>query len=43
LQELALHPQHLPALVALEAAQRRKSMWKEARETRQRIAALKQK
>ena len=43
LQELALHPQYLPALVALEAAQRRKSMWKEARETRQRIAALKQK
>ncbi len=43
LQELALHPHYLPALTALEAAQRRKSMWKEARETRQRIAALKPK
>jgi predicted Zn-dependent protease len=42
-QELALHPQYLPALTALEAAQRRKSMWKDARETRQRIAALKPK
>jgi len=40
LQELAAHPQYLPALTALEAVQRRKSMWKEARETRQRIAAL---
>ncbi len=40
-QELALHPQYLAALTALEAAQRRKSLWKEARETRKRIAELK--
>ena len=39
-QELALHPQYLPALTALEAAQRRKKMWKEARDTRKRIAQL---
>jgi tetratricopeptide (TPR) repeat protein len=40
-QELAVHPEFLPALTALEAAQRRKSMWKEARLTRQKIADLK--
>jgi tetratricopeptide (TPR) repeat protein len=42
-QELTLHPQYLPALVALEAAQRRKSLWKEARDTRKKIADLKAK
>ncbi len=42
-EELTLHPEYLPALTALEAAQRRKSMWKEARETRKRIADLKTK
>jgi tetratricopeptide (TPR) repeat protein len=39
-QELAAHPQFLPALTALEAAQRRKSLWKEAKETHLKIAAL---
>ena len=42
-QELSLHPEYLPALTALEAAQRRKSLWKDARETRAAIAALKAK
>jgi len=42
-QELSLHPQALPALTALEAAQRRQSMWKDARETRKKIADLKSK
>jgi tetratricopeptide (TPR) repeat protein len=42
-QELSLHPQFLPALTALEAAQRRKGLWKEARQTRSLIAALKPK
>ena len=42
-RELGAHPQFLPALTALEAAQRRKSLWKEARETRNKIAALKSK
>jgi hypothetical protein len=42
-QEITRYPQYLPALVALEAAERRKSMWKEARETRNKIAALKAK
>ncbi len=40
-QELKSHPRYLPALSALEAAQRRKSLWKEARETRQKIAEVK--
>ena len=42
-QELSLHPQFLPALTALEAAQRRKGLLKEARATRSLIAALKPK
>jgi tetratricopeptide (TPR) repeat protein len=42
-QELNSHPQYLPALIALEAAQRRKSLWKEARETQKRITDLKPK
>lgn len=42
-QEISLHPAFLPAYVSLEAAQRRKSLWKEARETRKTIAALKAK
>lgn len=42
-QELTLHPQFLPALTALEAAQRRKGLFKEARLTRTKIAALKTK
>ena len=42
-QELASHPQSLPALTALEAAQRRKNLWKDARETRKKIADLKPK
>ncbi len=40
-QELTAHPQYLPALIALEAAQRRKSLWKDARDTRQKITNLK--
>jgi tetratricopeptide (TPR) repeat protein len=42
-QEISLHPQYLPAFIALEAAQRRRGLSKEARETRQKIAALKSK
>ena len=42
-QEISLHPSFLPALTALEAAQRRKGLYKEARETRKKIAALKTK
>lgn len=42
-QELSLHPQYIPALSALEAAQNRKHLWKEARETRKILAALKSK
>ncbi len=41
-QELALHPQHMPSLLALEALQKKKSLWKEARETRKKINDLKQ-
>src|SRR5262249_7696232 len=40
-QELNAHPTYLPALIALESTQRRKSLWKEARETRKKIADLK--
>ena len=42
-QELAAHPQYLPALVALEAAQRRKNLWNDARETRKKMTDLKSK
>ena len=42
-QEISLHPEYLPALSALEAAQRRKGLSKEARLTRNRISALKHK
>lgn len=42
-QEISLHPASLPALTALEAAQKRKGLSKEARETRKKIAQLKQK
>jgi tetratricopeptide (TPR) repeat protein len=42
-QELSLHPQYLPALSALEAAQNRKHLWKDARETHKKLAALKAK
>ena len=42
-QEIAAYPQYLPALTALEAAERRKGLWKEARETRRKIAGLKPK
>jgi tetratricopeptide (TPR) repeat protein len=42
-QELTVYPQYLPALTALEAAERRKGLWKEARETRKKIADLKPK
>lgn len=40
-EELTGHPDYLPALEALEAAQRKSGKWKEARATRQRIAAVK--
>ncbi|MFA5974662.1 MAG: tetratricopeptide repeat protein [Elusimicrobiota bacterium] len=40
-QELASHAEFLPALEALEAAQRRANLWKEVKETRQRIAEVK--
>jgi len=42
-QEIAAYPQYLPALTALEAAERRKGLLKEARETRRKIAGLKPK
>jgi tetratricopeptide (TPR) repeat protein len=42
-QELSLHPQYVPALSALAAAQGRKQLWKEARETRKKLAELKSK
>jgi tetratricopeptide (TPR) repeat protein len=42
-QELAVYPKSLPTLTALESAQRRKSLWKEARETRKKISDLKAK
>jgi tetratricopeptide (TPR) repeat protein len=42
-QEISLHPSSLPAFVALEAAQRRHGLLKEARETRKKITALKNK
>ena len=40
-QEISLHPSFLPAYVSLEAAQRRHSLWKEARETHQKISGIK--
>jgi tetratricopeptide (TPR) repeat protein len=40
-QENSLHPSSLPAFVALESAQRRLGLSKEARETRKKISALK--
>jgi tetratricopeptide (TPR) repeat protein len=42
-QELSLHPEYMPALIALENVQKRLSLWKDARETRTKIANLKQK
>jgi tetratricopeptide (TPR) repeat protein len=42
-QEISLHPSYLPALTALEAAQKRKGLSKDARETRKKITQLKQK
>lgn len=42
-QEISLHPSYFPALTALEAVQRHKGLYKEARETRKIIAALKSK
>lgn len=40
-QELSLHPEFLPALISLETVQRHKGLWKDARETRKKIADLK--
>ncbi len=40
-QELARNPRHLPSLLALESLQRKKSLWKEAAETRKKIAEVK--
>jgi len=40
-QEISSHPQYLPAFIALEAAQRRKNLWKDARDTRQKIQEVK--
>lgn len=42
-QEISLHPSYLPALTALEATQKHQGLFKEARETRKKIAALKTK
>ena len=42
-QEISLHPSSLAALTALEAAQKRKGLSKEARETHKKITALKAK
>jgi tetratricopeptide (TPR) repeat protein len=42
-QEISLHPSFLPAYVALEAAQRRRGLSKEARETHKKLTALKTK
>ncbi len=42
-QELAAHPQSLPTLTALEAAQRRKKLWNDAVATRKKISDLKPK
>jgi tetratricopeptide (TPR) repeat protein len=42
-REISLHPKYLPSLIALEAAQRRKGLSKEARETHKIISALKAK
>ncbi len=41
-KEIELHPQFLPAWVALESVQRKKSLWKEAKVSRDQIAVLKQ-
>ena len=42
-REISLHPKYLPAFIALEAAQRRKGLSKEARETHKMVLALKAK
>jgi tetratricopeptide (TPR) repeat protein len=40
-QELASHPRYLPAWVSLEAVQRKKGLWKDARDSRKQVAELK--
>lgn len=40
-KEIELHPQFLPAFIGLESIQRKKNLWKDARETRSKIAELK--
>jgi tetratricopeptide (TPR) repeat protein len=41
LKELERYPQSLPALLGLESVQKKKNLWKEARDTRSKITVLK--